>query len=43
MGTWRGSSFTGDSETHVTEGFGNGASHSSQKICEGKLKEELLY
>jgi len=25
------------------EGFGNAVSHSSQRICEGNLKEELQY
>jgi len=45
-GTWRDSSYNGDSESyirHVKEGFGNGASNSSNKLCKGNLERGLLY
>ena len=38
--------FTGNSESyrrHVKEGFGNGASLSLQRLCEGNLEGGLLY
>jgi hypothetical protein len=40
-GTWRAAPFL-ETLRHVTEGFGNEASHSSQRICDGNIKEELL-
>ena len=46
IGTWRECSFTGSSESyvrHVKEGFGNGASLSVFRHCEGKLDGGLLY
>jgi hypothetical protein len=42
-GTWKGKIFTGDSERHVREGFGKGASLSLQKFCEGNLEGGLPY
>jgi len=45
-GTWRESSYTGDSESyirHVKEGFGNGASNSLYRLHKGNLEGGLLY
>jgi len=42
-GTWRKGYFTGDSNCHVEEGFGNGATPSLYRLCEGNLEEGLLY
>jgi hypothetical protein len=41
--TWRKGSYTGDSERHVKEGFGNGTFLSFYTLHEGNLEEGLLY
>jgi hypothetical protein len=41
--TWRGGSSTGDSDRHVKEGSGNGASHSIQRLSQGNMVGGLLY
>jgi hypothetical protein len=45
-GTWRESSYTGDSESYirpVKEGFGNGASNSLYRLRTGNLEGGLLH